>query len=100
MTMSAVSRDTKPEAAGRVLGRLQIDDEFWLHDNGVPDDTPTATLCTRLERLRWLEDTLHWAATEAAELGLGAPWMRIESADDGVDEAIADVRRQLRERGP
>jgi hypothetical protein len=72
--------------------------DLTLHDLAAPDDAQTAVLCTRLARLRRLEQALHWAAAEAHDLGLSATWITVEGADDNVDAAIADVRRQLQGR--
>ena len=73
-----------------------IDERTTLADRPVPAGATAAELRDRFARLLRLDQRLHWLAGEAADLGLAASWLRLESVDDDVDEAIAAVRWHLR----
>ena len=46
---------------------------------------------TVLARLLRIEETLHQLAADVDDLGLSATWLRLESVDDDIDDAIVKV---------
>ncbi len=45
-----------------------------------------------LARLVRIEATLHQLAADVSDVGLSASWLRLESVDDDIDDAIVRVK--------
>jgi hypothetical protein len=52
-----------------------------------------------LSRLLCIEATLHHLAADVSDIGLAASWLRLESVDDDIDDAIEKVTDAIRKRG-
>ncbi len=53
-----------------------------------------------LARLVQIENTLHQLAADVSDLGLSASWLRLESVDDDIDDAIVKVKDAIRRATP
>ena len=49
-----------------------------------------------LSRLLCIEETLHRLASDVSDIGLAASWLRLESVDDDIDDAIENVTDAIR----
>ncbi len=49
-----------------------------------------------LSRLLCIEETLHRLASDVSDIGLAASWLRLESVDDDIDDAIEKVTEAIR----
>jgi len=49
-----------------------------------------------LSRLLSIEGALHQLASDASDAGLAASWLRLESVDDDIDDAIEKVTEAIR----
>jgi len=49
-----------------------------------------------LSRLLSIEGALHQLASDASDIGLAASWLRLESVDDDIDDAIEKVTAVIR----
>ncbi len=70
------------------------------------DDIPLRQEMTQRERvdvlarLGRIEETLHQLAADVDDLGLSTSWLRLESVDDDIDDAIAKVKDAIKKARP